>query len=74
MKAGLLIGTGGDERFEISEAVEPLLPLELLQELLEALSGANDTEAPSEPDDTADLFDDEADADTAVADDRAEEQ
>ena len=33
-KAGLLIGVGGDERFEISEAVEPLLPLELLQELL----------------------------------------
>ena len=62
VKAGLLIGTGSEERFEISEAVEPLIPLELLQELLAALVAANDTEDPSGPDDTADLFDDEADA------------
>ena len=60
VKAGLLIGTGSEERFEISEAVEPLIPLELLQELLAALVAANGTEAPSGPDDTADLFDDEA--------------
>lgn len=42
-KAGLLIGTASEERFEISEAVEPLLPLELLTELLEALREANGT-------------------------------
>ena len=41
LKAGLLIGAAGDDRYEISEAVEPLLPLELLQELLEALRRAN---------------------------------
>ncbi|GAB2982605.1 DUF4194 domain-containing protein [Nocardioides montaniterrae] len=40
-KAGLLIGAPTDDRFEISEAVEPLLPLELLQELLAALQAAN---------------------------------
>ncbi|MDQ6525275.1 DUF4194 domain-containing protein [Nocardioides sp. LHD-245] len=47
-KAGLLIATAAEERFEISEAVEPLLPLELLQELLEALQQANGTDAPAE--------------------------
>jgi len=65
VKAGLLIATGTDERFEISEAVEPLLPLELLQELLEALQRANSTDAP--PDEPADLFDE----DTEPADDLA---
>jgi hypothetical protein len=45
VKSGLLIGAVGDERYEISEAVEPLLPLELLQELLEALRAANDAAA-----------------------------
>ncbi|MBD3926155.1 DUF4194 domain-containing protein [Nocardioides cavernae] len=74
VKAGLLIGTGSEERFEISEAVEPLIPLELLQDLLAALVAANDTEVPSGPDDTADLFDDEADADATATGDRAEEQ
>jgi hypothetical protein len=74
VKAGLLIGTGSEERFEISEAVEPLIPLELLQELLAALVAANDTEAPSGPDDTADLFDDGAGAAPTVTGDRAEEQ
>ena len=43
-KAGLLIGAPVDDRFEISEAIEPLLPLELLQELLEALQRANSGE------------------------------
>ncbi|WP_137293558.1 DUF4194 domain-containing protein [Nocardioides dongxiaopingii] len=43
VKSGLLIGAVGDDRYEISEAVEPLLPLELLQELLEALRRANGT-------------------------------
>jgi hypothetical protein len=60
-KAGLLIGVGGDERFEISEAVEPLLPLELLQELLEALQRAN-SDGPSESDEPDDLFDEEQSA------------
>jgi hypothetical protein len=41
VKAGLLVGAVGDDRYEVSEAVEPLLPLELLQELLEALRAAN---------------------------------
>lgn len=60
VKAGLLIGAGGDDRFEISEAVEPLLPLELLQELLDALQRANGDDAQPEPDDAgADLFEEE---------------
>ena len=54
VKAGLLIGAPGDDRFEISEAVEPLLPLELLQELLDALRRANGT-APAAPQED-DLF------------------
>jgi len=40
-KAGLLIPTSYEERFEISEAVEPLLPIEVLQELVAALRRAN---------------------------------
>ncbi|MFC7496373.1 MULTISPECIES: DUF4194 domain-containing protein [unclassified Nocardioides] len=59
VKAGLLIGSGVDERFEISEAVEPLIPLDLLQDLLEALQRANSGDVPPEPDDPADLFDDD---------------
>jgi hypothetical protein len=57
VKTGLLIGAAADERFEISEAVEPLIPLELLQELLEALQTANASPAPVEADES-DLFDD----------------
>lgn len=57
VKAGLLIGTAGEDRFEISEAVEPLLPLELLQELLEALQRANGGDvAVVDTSDEADLF------------------
>lgn len=57
VKAGLLIGAVGDDRFEISGAVEPLLPLELLQELLDALRQANGAEpARSEPAPDGDLF------------------
>ncbi|WP_237111545.1 DUF4194 domain-containing protein [Nocardioides sp. WS12] len=54
VKSGLLIGAVGDDRYEISEAVEPLMPLELLAELLEALQKANGTEVVAEED--ADLF------------------
>jgi hypothetical protein len=54
VKSGLLIGAPGDEHYEISEAVEPLLPLELLQELLEALRRANGGEPEAEPE--GDLF------------------
>lgn len=54
-KAGLLITTAAEERFEISEAVESLLPLELLQELLEALREANGV--PVAVGKSADLFD-----------------
>jgi len=46
VKSGLLIGAVGDERYEISEAIEPLLPLELLTELLAALQRATSTEDP----------------------------
>lgn len=60
-KAGLLIATAAEDRFEISEAVEPLLPLELLQELLEALQKANGTEP-------ADAVGSETDADLFEAD------
>lgn len=59
-KAGLLIGDAADERYEISEAVEPLLPLELLTELLEALQRANGAGEAPEPED-ADLFEAEED-------------
>lgn len=55
-KAGLLIGTASEDRYEISEAVEPLLPLDLLAELLEALQKANGSEQP-ETEDDVDLFD-----------------
>ncbi|MBM7519976.1 DUF4194 domain-containing protein [Nocardioides nitrophenolicus] len=58
IKAGLLIGSASEDRYEISEAVEPLLPLELLQELLEALQRANGSEAEPEPEDD-DLFEEE---------------
>jgi hypothetical protein len=44
-KAGLLIGSPTDDRFEISEAIESLLPLELLQELLVSLQRTNDPAA-----------------------------
>ncbi|MEP7738857.1 DUF4194 domain-containing protein [Nocardioides sp. 31GB23] len=46
VKAGLLIGAVGDDRYEVSEAVEPLLPLEVLQQLLESLQRANSREQP----------------------------
>lgn len=52
VKAGLLIGATIDERFEISEAIEPLLPLELLQELLDSLRTADVTPAAPDPDAT----------------------
>lgn len=58
VKAGLLIGAVGEERYEISEAVESLLPLELLQELLEALRRSNAVEPP--PEQVEDLFGDPA--------------
>ena len=57
-KSGLLIATASEDRFEISEAVEPLLPLELLQELLGALRQANGSEQAPETavEDQSDLF------------------
>ncbi|MFJ9317169.1 DUF4194 domain-containing protein [Pimelobacter simplex] len=61
VKAGLLIGSAADDRYEISEAVEPLLPLELLQELLEALQKATGTEPAdaAEAGEPADLFEED---------------
>ena len=73
VKAGLLIGAGGDDRFEISEAVESLLPLELLQELLEALQSATSGELPPEAP-PADLFDDERGTRSAESDNAAGER
>lgn len=63
IKAGLLIGAPQDDRYEISEAVEPLLPLEVLAELLEALRRANGAEPPAEtaPAPDTDLFEEPAD-------------
>ncbi|WP_051218489.1 DUF4194 domain-containing protein [Nocardioides insulae] len=55
-RMGLLIGTAGEERFEISEAIESLLPLETLRELLTALRTATSS-APEMPE--ADLFETE---------------
>lgn len=66
-KSGLLIPTASEERLEISEAVEPLIPLELLQELLDALVAANAAPAPAALDEPADLFD-EAGPDDGVDD------
>lgn len=59
VKAGLLIATDADDRFEISEAVESLLPLELLSELLEALQRANGSDGAEGETERAgaDLFD-----------------
>ena len=54
-KAGLLIPTGTDDRYEVSEAVEPLLPLELLKELLAALQRAT-AARPAAPRTAEDLF------------------
>lgn len=64
VKAGLLIGAVGDDRYEISAAVEPLLPLELLQELLAALRAANGAPAPVD-DGTDDPFDETHESDGA---------
>ncbi len=68
VKAGLLIDSGVEDRFEISEAVEPLIPLELLRELLEALQSAN--RGDEEPADEADLFDETADSDRDLTEER----
>ena len=46
-RMGLLIGAPLDDRFEVSEAVESLLPLETLRELLEELRRANDPDSPA---------------------------
>ncbi len=61
VKAGLLIGAAGDDRYEISEAVEPLLPLEVLQQLLESLQRANGTEPAGGTGEDSDLFETPAD-------------
>lgn len=71
-KAGLLIATGSEDRYEISEAVEPLLPLELLTELLDALRRANNRDE-TPPEKVDDLFGEEWDvSETAEADTVAE--
>ncbi len=69
-KAGLLIGAPTDDRFEISEAIESLLPLELLQELLASLRQTNDTS--DEADDA--LFDGPEPEQPEESDDQDEER
>ncbi len=69
-KAGLLIGAPTDDRFEISEAIESLLPLELLQELLASLRQTNDTS--DEADDA--LFDGPEPEQREESDDQDEER
>ncbi|MDN4161780.1 DUF4194 domain-containing protein [Nocardioides abyssi] len=71
VKAGLLIAGEHEDRFEVSEAVEPLLPLELLHELLDSLRRANaEPQAEDEADEPLDaglgdgLFEDETDQQT----------
>ncbi len=59
VKAGLLVSGDYEDRFEVSEAVEPLLPLELLKELLEALREANGTEPAEAAEAETDLFEEE---------------
>lgn len=60
VKSGLLIGSVGEERFEISEALEPLLPLELLQGLLAALQQATSASTQADTEEP-DLFDERLD-------------
>lgn len=72
-KAGLLIPTASEDRYEVSEAVESLLPLELLTELLAALREANGRET-AEPTSDAELFEDPADPDPDPADPRHDEE
>ncbi len=64
VKSGLLITGEHEDRFEVSEAVEPLLPLELLQELLESLRRAN---AEPQAADEGDEADEPLDAGTGEA-------
>lgn len=63
VKAGLLIGSVNDDRFEISEAIEPLLPLELLRELVASLRAAGDegAEGADQAEAADGLFDEEED-------------
>lgn len=75
VKSGLLIGAVGDDRYEISEAVEPLLPLELLQELLEALRAANEvTAGGGELDEERELFGDAEDERRDEGDDAPQDE
>lgn len=48
-KAGLLLGASTGDRFEVSPAIEVILPVEILRELLAWLQAENGT-APDEPD------------------------
>ncbi|MGZ4436863.1 MAG: DUF4194 domain-containing protein [Nocardioides sp.] len=68
-KAGLLIGAPTDHRFEISEAIESLLPLERLKELLVSLQQTNEPDA--EPEGEG-LFDEPAPAPQADHQDEEE--
>jgi hypothetical protein len=62
-KAGLLIGPRGGDRFEVSPAIDVVLPLERLQELLRWLQEQNT------PDGVQDVLDEDAGAGPAGAED-----
>ena len=68
-RSGLLIGAPTDDRFEISEAIESLLPLELLQELLVTLRETNDPDRGT-PDDASTAAD-AADGDLFAGEEQA---
>lgn len=57
-KAGLLIGRSTAERFEVSNAIEVLLPMDKLTELLAWLRQQNRAAAASEPTDSAEPAED----------------
>ncbi len=71
-KSGLLIGSPTDHRFEVSEAIESLLPLELLKELLVSLRQTNDPAAAPESDPLFEGFDAEPGQPGSVHEDEEE--
>jgi hypothetical protein len=61
LRAGLLIGASTAERFEVSRAVDVVLPLERLTALLDWLENENATSAPDSASDETGTADDTAD-------------
>lgn len=73
-KAGLLVGARTADRFEVSPAIDVVLPLERLQELLRWLQTVNAADAPQpEPGPRADPLDAAVDAQDEAQDDTPDE-